>query len=77
MDDYVRLGTLGALLHRRDRLRERLACAWEAHRPREFIRRIENDLWDTWKRIDEAEARDERSRLMKKPRARLPHAECA
>ena len=67
MNNHVRLETLGVLLHRRDILRERLALAWEAHRPTEFIRRIENDLWDTWERIDEAEALSERSRLVSSP----------
>ena len=77
MDDYVESGTLGALLVRRDRLRERLARAWEAHRPMVFIRRIEEHLWDTWNRIDEAEARDHRFRLLKDPGGRRCPVECA
>lgn len=75
MDDHVRLGTLDKLIHRRDRLRERLARAWEAHRPKEFIHRIENSLWNTWRLIDEAEARDGRSRPV--VTARTCPAECA
>ena len=77
MDDHRRLRTLNALLDQRDRLRECLAQAWEKHRPRNFIGRIENALWDTWQLIDEAEARDERSGLMSSRRDPLPHAKCA